>query len=319
MTSETDGAGNNMHRVKLVAAPFTPFDSTGAVNFGLIEAQLEQLTSDGVAGAFVGGTTAEMASLTTEERLDVAAAWCRLAPAGFAVTVNVSHTSLEAAQALARGAERSGAAGIAAVSPYYHQPADLEALVSWCAQVADTVELPFLYYHIPSVTHCAISPADLVKRAQETISTFSGVKYTDDCGPELDRCVDAANPDVLIMSGRDEALLSFLPYGITTAVGTTYNFAAPLYQALATTFFRGDHASARRWQTCARAMIDVCVRWGGLAAFKALALGPAAHCRPPLRTLDDKARQGLTADLLNIGFFDSLEEARRTNDRARAA
>ena len=51
-----------MKRLKLaglIAAPFTPFDERGEVNYAMIEKQATSLIADGVKGAYVCGTIGE--------------------------------------------------------------------------------------------------------------------------------------------------------------------------------------------------------------------------------------------------------------------
>ena len=49
-----------MEKIKgLVAAPFTPMNNDGSLNVDVIEKYAEKLKKDGVAGAFVCGTTGE--------------------------------------------------------------------------------------------------------------------------------------------------------------------------------------------------------------------------------------------------------------------
>ncbi len=56
----------------LIAAPFTPMRGDGAINFDAIGAYAAWLHRSGVVGAFICGTTGEGASLTFEERQQVA-------------------------------------------------------------------------------------------------------------------------------------------------------------------------------------------------------------------------------------------------------
>jgi len=71
----------------LIAAPFTPMAADGSVNLAAIGPYVRMLAANGVAGAFVCGTTGESMSLTIEERMSVAERWREAAPDGFAVIV----------------------------------------------------------------------------------------------------------------------------------------------------------------------------------------------------------------------------------------
>ena len=323
--------------LRLIAAPFTAFHPDGTLDLDAVPDQARLLRGNGVAGAFVCGTTGECGSLTVDERRQVAERWAEAAAAahthGDAVTgsaapassrrpeplqiiVHVGHSCLEDARRLAAHAADLGVAGIASVGPYYHRPAGIDELVDWCARVAAAApDLPFFYYHIPSLTGVDLPMDAFLVAAAKRIPTFAGIKFTHHGLGELARCREAAaeTPDPPeLLFGRDEMLLPALSLGVRAAVGSTYNFAAPLYLALARSLHDGDLEAARQAQATARRMIEVAGRYGGQPALKAVAgmvgrdLDP---CRPPLRTLDAEQRARLGADLEANGFFTALFNA----------
>ena len=85
----------------LVAAPFTPFLANGDLACDTIPQLAALLHRNGVGAAFVCGTTGEGSSLTTAERMQVAAAWRQALPAGLNLVVPVGHLSLRESIALA--------------------------------------------------------------------------------------------------------------------------------------------------------------------------------------------------------------------------
>lgn len=272
----------------LIAAPFTPLHPDGSLNLDAIGACARHLWRTGVVGAFICGTTGEGASLTVDERRRVAERWMAEAPAGLRVIVHVGHTCLEDCRALAAHAESIGADSFACLAPYFFKPAGVPGLVDWCAAVAAAApRLPFYYYHMPSMTGVSVPVADFLPAAAGRIPNLAGVKYTFEDLDDFERCLrfDGGRYDLLF--GRDELLHSALKRGARGAVGSTYNFAAPLYQRIISAFDRGDEATAVALQARAVEMIQACVRAGGhpIAAFKTLmgrmgcACGP---CRPPL-------------------------------------
>lgn len=299
---------------RLIAAPFTPFDSDGTLRPETIPEQAQKLRTDGVAGAFVCGTTGEGGSLPLDERQLVAETWSAAA-GGLDIIVHVGHACLADARRLAAHAERLPVAAIAAVPPYYHRAGDLASLVDFCARIAEAApSKPFFYYHIPSLTYVTSRMDEFLLAARDRIPTFAGIKYTHNDLVELGRCLELAGDEQEIFYGRDETLLAGLALGARSAVGSTYNFAAPLYAATARALANGDLDTARRGQGAARRMIEIGSRYGGLPAFKALAgmLGPdCGPCRPPLRTLDPDRTERLRAELTTDGFFEALESAPR--------
>ena len=72
----------NLQLRGLLAAPHTPFDMAGDVNLSVIPMQAAALVRNGVAGAFVCGTTGEGLSLTLSERMAVLDTWLAATPPG---------------------------------------------------------------------------------------------------------------------------------------------------------------------------------------------------------------------------------------------
>jgi len=117
-----------------------------------------------------------------------------------------------------------------------------------------------------------------------------------------------------VLFGRDELLLAGLAYGARGAVGSTYNYAAPLYLNMMDAFERGDLDEARRLADQSIAMVRTVVRLGELPAAKAILthlgidVGPP---RPPLPPLDDAARNELHG-MLDRGDLPVHKPARAT-------
>jgi len=101
-------------------------------------------------------------------------------------------------------------------------------------------------------------------------------------------------------------LLSGLAAGARGAIGSTYNYAAPIYHRILSAFARGDLAAAQEAQARANAMIAVLIRYGGMppagkAFMKAIGLD-CGGARLPLRSLDDDQIEALRAEAEAVGF-----------------
>ncbi|NQT85236.1 dihydrodipicolinate synthase family protein, partial [bacterium] len=297
----------------LVAAPFTPMHADGSIALDKIEAQAHSLAASGVSGGFVCGTTGESLSLSVDERMQVMERWAKVAPDGFHVIAHVGHNSLDACKTLAAHAQSQGVRAMGIMPPCFFRPAGIDGLVDWCAAVADAApELPLYYYHIPSMTGVDVHVAEFLEAASDRIPSLAGVKFTYEDLLDLSRCIRCQDGRFDILFGRDEILLAGLALGAKGAVGSTYNFAAPIYLEVIAAFEAGDMARARVAQAKAADIIVALLRYGGTNAFKAtmdligLDLGPV---RPPLVPLTDAQIDALRADLDALGFFDWCNRA----------
>jgi N-acetylneuraminate lyase len=293
----------------LVAATHTPFHADGALNLAAVEKQAAHLLSNGVVNVFIGGTTGESSSLTLDERMALARRWCEVAHGtALRVIVHVGSNCLADARALAAQAQQLGAVAIAALAPSYFKPRTLDTLIACCADIAAAApETPFYYYDIPALTGVSLPIVEFLGKAPARIPTFAGIKFTN---PDLMAyllCLRAGDWD--IPWGIDEWLLGALATGARGAVGSSFNFAAPLYHGLIAAFEKDDLAAARDAQHRSTLLIALLARHGYMGAAKAtmamlgVDVGPA---RLPNCSLTAEQIKALRAELESLGFFEWL-------------
>ena len=94
----------------------------------------------------------------------------------------------------------------------------------------------------------------------------------------LQECLALQSFDIVF--GYDELLLAGLTLGVKGAVGSTYNFAAPLYQRLIDAFERGDLVAARQAQLQSVRMIRTLQEFGFSRASKAMMSLIGVDCGP---------------------------------------
>jgi N-acetylneuraminate lyase len=296
-----------MHLSGLIAATFTPMRPDGSLNLAMAKPIVDHLIHSGVSGLYVCGSTGEGPLLTTEERKETAAAYVEAAARRVPVVVQVGHSSVVEARELAAHAQQIGADATSAVAPYYFKPNSVGVLVDCLAAIADGApKLPFYYYHIPELSGVHANMVDLLQHAPTKIPNFAGIKYTAPVINELQTLVVASAGRFDILFGRDEMLLSGLAGGATGAVGSTYNFAAPLYRRVIAAFDRGDVEEAKRCQGQAVAMVNVLLSYRGHAGLKAAMGLRGLDCGPtrlPNVSLKPDEVQSLRRDLDAVGFF----------------
>jgi N-acetylneuraminate lyase len=259
----------------LTAAVFTPMHRDGSLWLERIPALVDHLERSGVVGVFVCGSTGEGMSLSREERASVAEAYVDACSGRLRVTVQVGH--------------------------------DCHAeCLACCEAVASAARAtPFYYYHIPALTGVEIDVSELLRRSRSTIQQFAGVKLSHADLAEAQRCLRTPG-GFEVLYGCDESLLGALTLGVHGAVGSTYNFAAPLYLEMAEAFRAGDIDAARLCQSRATAMIDAIVQTCGRAGMKAVMGMIGLDCGPARLPLGEPARgkvEELRQRLEVMGFF----------------
>ncbi len=232
----------------LIAAAYCPMNEDGSLNPGLIGRYGEFLVANGVAGAFVNGSTGDFVSLSTQERKTLIAAWASDRPEGFQLVNHVGHTSLNEAKELTRHCADIVDA-IGALAPFYFRLKTLDSLLEYCREIAACApNTPFYYYHIPVLSGADFQMIDFLARAAREIPTFAGIKYTQVNLTDYAACVKFRGGNYNILFGVDEMLVDSLPLGATGWVGSTYNHLAPLYYEIITSFKGGEVEKAKELQ-----------------------------------------------------------------------
>lgn len=253
-----------------VAATFTPFQADGSLDLGGIAGIAEHLETNGVRAAFVGGTTGESSSLTLEERLALTKKWSDVVRGKkLGLMVHVGSNCLADSRTLASQAQELGAMAISAVAPSYFKPQTLGDLIDCSASIASAAPgLPYYHYDIPMLTGVTHSMSAFLEQAGSKIPNLAGIKYSNPDLVTLQECLSQTDFDVLW--GIDEALLGALALGVRGAVGSTYNFIAPVFHRLVESFEKGDLEVARKEQFKVVQLVRALSRRGYFASAKVL-------------------------------------------------
>jgi len=291
----------------LIAATFTPFGDDGSLNLQAVPTIVEHLIADGVGGLYVCGSTGEGPSLAVSERKATLEAYLSAVHGRIPVVAQVGHDSLAEARDLARHAAAAGVTAISAVSPHYFKPNQTRVVAECIAEIASAApETPFYYYHIPRLTGVSVDIVELAERALECAPTFTGIKYSSMALDSLQTLSTLASGRLNLLFGCDECLLSGILFGAQGAVGSTYNFAAPVYRELLDALARGDLETARARQADAVRLVRTILKYGDIPGLKATmaAIGvPCGPCRLPLRTLSREQQQSLRDDIRGLGLL----------------
>lgn len=314
--------GNIMRKFQgLIAATFSPMKKDETLDLSQVPSVVEHLISDGITGLYVCGSTGEGPLLSGDERRQIAKAYVSAAKGRIPVIVQIGHDSLVEARELATHAHRIGADAISAIAPRYFGCDSVDTLLKCLKVITDAVsDMPFFYYHIPQLSGIAIDASEFLKKAIEELPGFVGIKYSALNVPEFQECLTIAGDRYSILFGCDEMLLSSLAVGSYGSVGSTFNFAAPLYNGIIEAYHRGDMQSARYLQAHSVSMCRLLYKYRGQPAFKAMMGLVGPECGPnrlPLRTLNNMEKRQLKREMEELGFFQWGRQKQRDKIKGR--
>ncbi|MDA0196688.1 MAG: dihydrodipicolinate synthase family protein [Bacteroidetes bacterium] len=296
------------HLHGLISAPFTPMHEDGSLNLELIPQYYELLKGNGVKGAFICGSTGEGVSLTALEKKQVIAAWSSATKhdKDFKVMPLVGGTCVSDCIDLSLYAQQCGLYAIGFAAPFYVKPATVQMLAESCLAVARNVpSMPFYYYHIPVLTGVGFPMIELLRELNGKLPNLAGIKYTHEDFMDYMSCLNFENGKYDMLWGRDENFLSALAVGAKGAVGSTYNYAAPLYLHLIDAFEQGDLEVARQCQQKSIDMISLLIKYGGMAVGKAFMkqIGlDYGEFRLPVRNMSKDQMKQFEKDVEQLNF-----------------
>lgn len=298
------------HLQGLIAAPFTPMNNDGKLNVKLIPEYYRFLKRNKVTGAFICGSTGEGVSMTTDEKKSVIKAWgdATKGDNDFKVMTLVGGTSIEDCKDVVRFAKEAGLYGVSFTAPFYFKPPNVQKLTECCKEIADAVpDMPFYYYHIPVLNGVGFPMYDLLKTVDGSIPNFAGIKYTHEDFMDFLSCLHFQNGKYDMLWGRDENMLSALAVGAKGAVGSTFNYAAPLYYDLIDAFNQNDLKKAQGLQQQSIDMIYLLGKYGGIATGKAYMKLIGVDCgefRLPVKNMDSEQFESFKKDVAQLNFKD---------------
>jgi 4-hydroxy-tetrahydrodipicolinate synthase len=192
----------------------TPFHNH-AVDHIALNALVQHLRTQGIAGLVVCGSTGEAAALDKTEQLAVLDTVTAAAP-GLPLIMGVSGYHLPQMLDWVRTLNQRKLAGLLVPAPHYIRPSQ-HGLLAWFTAIADVSSHPIVVYDIPARTGVAL---DLV--TLRTLAQHPRIRAIKDCGG------DAAKTQSLIverqwqvLAGDDANIFSTLAQGGCGAIAVS--------------------------------------------------------------------------------------------------
>ncbi|EID4425396.1 TPA: N-acetylneuraminate lyase [Vibrio vulnificus] len=296
-----------MNKLKgLIAAPHTPFDSNNQVNYVVIDQIAALLIEQGVTGAYVCGTTGEGIHCSVEERKAIAERWVKAADGKLDIILHTGALSIVDTLELTRHAETLDILATSAIGPCFFKPSSVADLVNYCAQIAEAAPSKGFYYYHSGMSGVNLDLEQFLIQGEQRIPNLSGAKFNNVDLYEYQRALRVANGKFDIPFGVDEFLPAGLAVGAIGAVGSTYNYAAPLYLKIIEAFNQGKHSEVQALMDKVIALIRVLVEYGGVAAGKAamqLHGIDAGDPRLPIRALTAQQKADVVAKMRDADFL----------------
>lgn len=232
----------------------TPFYADGEVNYEKLEELLEEQIAGGTDAIISCGTTGESSTMSHEEHLDVVRFTCQKVKGRIPVIAGTGSNSTKEAIHLSVEAQKAGADGLLLVTPYYNK-ATQGGLIAHYKEIAASVSVPILLYHIPGRTGVTMTPETIVTLCRE-VPNIVGVKEASGNFSAIAKIMHLADGCVDLYSGNDDQIVPLMSLGGRGVISVLSNVAPAQTHEICASFLRGDVEKSREMQLAALPLID---------------------------------------------------------------
>lgn len=199
-------------------ALITPMLDNGDIDFGGLKTLVEWHIEQGTDGLVILGTTAETATLSIKEQLDVLNAVIQQNAGRLPLIVgngtNSTHDTIEKTKLF----DELDIQGFLTVTPYYNKP-NQKGMMAHFEAVAAATAKPIILYNVPGRTGVDLANDSVIQLAK--ISNIVAIKDATGDLSRVDTILNATE-DFLLFSGDDATSCQFLAsggHGVITVTG----------------------------------------------------------------------------------------------------
>lgn len=282
-------------------ALITPFSKTG-VNYDVLGELIEFQIKGGTDAIVFLGTTGEPSTMSFEEEHVLMDYAVKKVNGRAKVIFGCGSNNTADAVMTAKAAEKFGADGLLAVTPYYNKCTQ-NGLVEYYKAICSAVSIPVIAYNVPGRTGVEIQPATMAKIAD--IPNIAGIK---DAGGNMSKTMETfrlVREKCDVYSGEDALNFPILACGGAGVISVLSNIAPKEVKTLCTLVQEGKLAEAIALNDKLLPLANACfVEVNPIPVKEAVnILGfNAGTPRAPLTKIEDCNREKLLAAMKNFGL-----------------
>ncbi len=282
-------------------ALITPFDENG-VNYEVYGQLIDYQIENGTDALVLLGTTGEPSTMTFEEEHLLMDYAVKKVNGRCKVIFGCGSNNTADAVMTAKAAERYGADGLLAVTPYYNKCTQ-NGLVAYYKAICEAVSIPVIAYNVPGRTGVEIQPATMAKIAE--IPNIAGIK---DAGGNMSKTMEIfrlVREKCDVYSGEDALNFPILACGGAGVISVLSNIVPADVKKLCTLIKENKLDEAAKLNDKLLPLANACfVEVNPIPVKEAMNLlgFNAGTPRAPLTQMEEPNREKLIAAMKNYGL-----------------
>ena len=224
-------------------ALITPFVD-GEIDYKTLGNLIEMQIAAGINALVIGGTTAEAATLSDEERYKLYTFAKGKVAGRTKLILGTGTNDTRVALSHTKFAERLGCDGALLVTPYYNKGTE-EGIAKHYLKVAESVDLPIILYNVPSRTG-----VNLGFNLLERLANHPNIVGLKEASDSVDRLVTLSSfgDKLHLYAGNDSQIFPTLALGGKGVISVMSNIIPKATKLLCDNCFSGNYFSALELQ-----------------------------------------------------------------------
>ena len=186
-------------------AMITPFDEEGRVDYPAVKGVVDHIISGGIDYIVLMGTTAETATLTSEERAKVVALIVEVVADRVPLVLGIGGNNTQVVVDTIKQTDLTAFKALMSVCPYYTRPSQ-EGIYQHFKHIATAAPIPVILYNVPARTGVSISNETTVRLATDCANIIAIKDATGDLGSVI-TLLDLVPDGFHVISGDDALAL----------------------------------------------------------------------------------------------------------------
>ncbi|MDA0201314.1 MAG: 4-hydroxy-tetrahydrodipicolinate synthase, partial [Bacteroidetes bacterium] len=208
-------------------AMITPFKENGSIDFDALPSIIDHLIDGGVDYLVVLGTTAETATLSKTEKIELVEKIIEINSGRLPLVLGMGGNDTQQVLEMFDWFDLNFFTAILSVAPYYNKP-NQEGLYQHYKAISKHSILPVILYNVPSRTGTNIAP-DTVARLANDFENIVAVKEAAGDFQQAQTLIKICPPEFLILSGDDEMSLPMILAGARGVISVIGNAIPTIY------------------------------------------------------------------------------------------
>lgn len=218
-----------------IPAVVTPFKN-GKIDFGSFEKYIDWLSSSGILGIVVCGSTGESLSLSAQEQVDLIKVASEIVKGKIKLIGGVISPSTDSCLRLMKNSEEY-VDGFLCICPFYIKPSQ-EQIVSHFSKLNASTSKPIILYNNPKRVGTSIE-----RDAFDSLIKLKNIVAIKECACDLSRFTlwrKDLNKDFDFLTGNDDNAFGALAMGAVGVISVSANVCPQLCVSAYDSFMRGD-------------------------------------------------------------------------------